>query len=115
MHDVREEIRKLPQLHDQLWDLFKPVRNKKDMEQFEQLLADEALRQEFYARLKAFSRCLHISLSSDKLFDVFDEAKIDALKRDWKQFSELQALGPAPLPGDGRCPRVRAEDPEAAR
>ncbi|GGY37676.1 type I restriction endonuclease subunit R [Parvularcula lutaonensis] len=90
VHDIREEIRKLPQLHDQLWDLFKPVRNKKDMEQFEQLLADEALRQDFYARLKAFSRCLHISLSSDKLYDVFDEPKIDALKRDWKQFSELK-------------------------
>jgi type I restriction enzyme R subunit len=90
VHDVREEIRKLPQLHDQLWDLFKPVRNKKDMEQFEQHLADEALRHEFYARLKAFSRCLHISLSSDKLFDVFDDAMVDALKRDWKQFSELR-------------------------
>ncbi len=90
VHDIKEEIRRLPQFHDQLWDLFKPVCNKKDMEQFEQLLADEALRQEFYARLKAFSRCLHISLSSDKLFDVFDEAKIDALKRDWKQFSELK-------------------------
>ncbi len=90
VHDIREEIRKLPQIHDQLWDLFKPVRNKKDMEQFEQLLADEALRQDFYTRLKAFSRCLHISLSSDKLYDVFDEAKIDALKRDWKQFSELK-------------------------
>lgn len=90
VHDVREEIRKLPQQHDQLWDLFKPVGNKKDMEQFEQHLADEALRHEFYARLKAFSRCLHISLSSNKLFDVFDEAKVDALKRDWKQFSELK-------------------------
>ncbi len=90
VHDVREEIRKLPQLHDQLWDLFKPVRNKKDMEQFEQFLADEAIRQEFYERLRSFSRCLHVSLSSDKLFDVFDDAKIDAMKRDWKQFSELR-------------------------
>ncbi len=90
VHDVREEIRKLPQLHDQLWDLFKQVRNKKDMEQFEQHLADEALRHEFYTRLKGFSRCLHISLSSDKLYDVFDEVKIDSLKRDWKQFSELK-------------------------
>ena len=90
VHDVREEIRKLPQLHDQLWDLFKPVKNKKDMEQFEQFLADEAIRQDFYERLKAFSRCLHISLSSDKLFDVFNESKIDAMKRDWKQFSELR-------------------------
>lgn len=90
VHDVREEIRKLPQLHDQVWDVFKTVRNKKDMEQFEQLLGDEALRQDFYARLRAFSRCLHISLSSDKLLDVFDEVRIDTMKRDWKQFTELR-------------------------
>lgn len=90
VHDVREEIRKLPQVHDQLWDLFKPVKNKKDMEQFEQFLADEAIRQDFYERLRAFSRCLHICLSSDKLLDVLDEAKIAIMKRDWKQFSELR-------------------------
>ena len=90
VHDVREEIRKLPQVHDQLWDLFKAVKNKKDMEQFEQFLADEGVRQDFYERLSAFSRCLHICLSSDKLLDVFDEAKIDGMKRDWKQFSELR-------------------------
>ena len=90
VHDVREEIKKLPQLHEQLWDLFKPIKNKKDMEQFEQFLADEAVRQDFYERLRAFSRCLHISMSSDKLLDVFDDARIDAMKRDWKQFSELK-------------------------
>lgn len=90
VNDVREEIRKLSQLHDQLWDLFKPVRNKKDMEALEQFLGDEAVRQDFYGRFRAFSRCLHMSLSSDKLLDVFDERKIDQLKRDWKQFSELK-------------------------
>ena len=90
VHDVKEQIRKLPQLHEQLWDLFKPVRNKKDMEQFEQYLADDAIREDFYARLKAFSRCLHISLSSDKLFDVLDDNQIAGMKSDWKQFSELK-------------------------
>lgn len=90
VHDIHEEIRKLPHLHDQLWDLFKPVRNKKDMEQFEQFLANDAVRQDFYTRLKVFSRCLHISLSSDKLLDVFKEEKVDRMKRDWKQFSELK-------------------------
>ena len=90
MHDIREEIRKLPQLHNQLWDLFKTIRNKKDMEQFEQLLADEAKRQDFYARLRAFGRCLHIALSSEKLYDVFDEDKIETFKQEWKQFSELK-------------------------
>ncbi len=90
LHDIREEIRKLPQLHDQLWDMFKEVKNKKDMEQFEQFLADEAKRHDFYGRLRAFGRCLHISLSSEKLYDVFDEAKIDRLKKDWMAFSELK-------------------------
>lgn len=90
VHDVREEIRRLPQLHDQLWDLFNPVRNKKDMEALEQFLGDEAVRQDFYERFRDFSRCLHISLSSDKLFDVFDERNTDQMKRDWKQFSELK-------------------------
>ncbi|WP_372501005.1 HsdR family type I site-specific deoxyribonuclease (plasmid) [Tistrella mobilis] len=90
VHDVREEIRRLPQLHDQLWDLFRPVRNKTDMEQFEQFLADEAIREDFYDRLAAFSRCLHIALSSDKLYDVFDETRITAMKRDWMQFSQLR-------------------------
>lgn len=90
VHDIREEIRKLPQLHDQLWDIFKPVHNRKDMEQLEQFLADEAIRQDFYARLRAFGRCLHIALSSDKLYDVFDDAKIEGMKRDWKRFDELR-------------------------
>src|SRR5680860_1087351 len=90
LHDIREEIRKLPQLHNQLWDLFNEIRNKKDMEQFEQFLADEAKRQEFYARLRALGRCLHISLSSEKIYDVFDEDKIETFKREWLQFSELR-------------------------
>ena len=90
VHDIREEIRKLPQRHEELWDLFKPVRGKKSMEQLEQHLGDEAIREEFYERLRAFSRCLHICLSSDKLPDVFNEKNIDGMKQDWQQFSHLK-------------------------
>ena len=90
VRDVREEIKRLHQLHNQLWDLFKTVKNKNDMEQFERFLADEARRQNFYAKLRAFSRCLHIALSSDKLLDVFNENRITAMKGDWKEFSELR-------------------------
>ncbi len=90
VHDVREEIRKLPQLHDQLWDLFKSIKNKKDMEEFEQFLGDDAVRHDFYERLKVFGRCLHIAMSSEKFLDVFDEAKADTMKRDWKRFTELR-------------------------
>ena len=90
VHDVREEIRRLPQLHDQLWDLFKPVSNKKDMEAFEQFLGDEAIRQDFYTRFRAFGRCLHITIASDKALDVFKPETLDGMKQDWKAFSELR-------------------------
>ena len=90
VHDVREEIGKLRHYHGRLWDLFRPVPNKKDMEAMEQFLADEAVRQDFYGRLRAFSRCLHISLSSEKVLDVFDEGQIGQMKRDWASFSDLR-------------------------
>ena len=90
VHDIREEIRKLPQLHEQLWDIFKPVRNKKDMEQLEQYLSDHAIREDFYKRLQVFSRCLHICLSSDKFLDVFNERKVDGMKGDWQDFLKLK-------------------------
>ena len=90
VHDVREEIGKLRHYHGRLWDLFRPVPNRKDMEAMEQFLADDACRQDFHGRLRAFSRCLHISLSSEKVLDVFDEARIAVLKRDWRSFSELR-------------------------
>ncbi|MDE2751541.1 MAG: DEAD/DEAH box helicase family protein, partial [Gemmatimonadota bacterium] len=88
--DVREEIMNLRHYHGRLWDLFRPVRNKKDMEAMEQFLADEAVRQDFYGRLRAFSRCLHISLSSEKVLDVFDEGQNAEMKRDWRGFSDLR-------------------------
>jgi type I restriction enzyme R subunit len=90
VHDVKEEIRRLPQLHDQLWDLFKPVLNKKDMEAFEQFLGDEAIRQEFYERFCTFGRCLHIAMSSDKALDVFAPETLEKMKQDWRRFSELR-------------------------
>ena len=90
VHDVREEIKKLRHYHGRLWDLFRPVQNKKDMEAVEQFLVDDAVRQDFYRRLRAFSRCLHISLSSEKVLDVFDEGQIAEMNRDWRSFSDLR-------------------------
>ena len=52
--DVAEEIQKLPQRHSDLWDLFKGIKNKQDEEQYEQLLADQEVREQFYERLSAY-------------------------------------------------------------
>ena len=90
LENVKEEIRRLLHLHERLWDVFKSIRNKKDMEEYEQFLADEVRRQDFYEKLREFGRCLRISLSSDKINAVYDDAKIDVMKRDWLTFSELR-------------------------
>lgn len=90
VHDIREQIRLLPARWADVWEIFKTLPNKGDMEALEQFLADEALRQEFYARLVVYGKCLHIALSSDKLTDVIDQGRVDRYTTDWKQFSELR-------------------------
>ena len=108
--DVREEIRKLRHYHGRLWDLFRPVPNRKDMEAMEQFLADEAIRQDFYGRLRAFSRCLHISLSSG---EGPRRVRRGADRGDEARLAELHGsaeVGQDPLPGGRRRQGVRAED-----
>ena len=90
VRDVRQEIARLRDHHADVWDRFREVANKQDMEAMEQYLADDAIRQDFYKRLRAFTQCLHISLSSEKIHDVFDDREIDTMKGDWKRFSELR-------------------------
>lgn len=48
--DIRAQYAKLPQKHSELWDVFKTVKNTRDREQYERLLADEELRVRFYEK-----------------------------------------------------------------
>ncbi len=88
--DIREELQKLPKLHQNLWDIFKEVPNKLDHEQFEQHLADDSIRDEFYIKLREFNRCLHTALSSEKAYDVYSKEQLEKYKADWKRFSNLK-------------------------
>lgn len=89
--DVSVEIEKLGQRHSDLWDVFKGVRNRKDQEEFEQALADEALRLQFYERLAAFARTLQIALASAKFHDATHPEKVARYRGDLKFFVELRA------------------------
>jgi type I restriction enzyme R subunit len=62
--DIKKEIAKLPQLHTELNDIFKQVKNKWDIISYSDILTDEAIRVEFYQKFTAFSKCLKIALSS---------------------------------------------------
>jgi type I restriction enzyme R subunit len=91
LHSIQEEVRKLPQRHAELLDLFKPVRNKKDEEEYEKLLADDKLREEFYERLATYAKTLAIAFSSVDFVANTPEVRQQAYKGDLKRFRNLMA------------------------
>jgi type I restriction enzyme R subunit len=88
---INEEVCKLPQRYSDLWDLFKEVKNKRDEEAFEVLLADEALREEFYERLSDYRKTLAIALSAEQFIMGTEERKLKSYKDDLRRFQNLKA------------------------
>ncbi|KVE08127.1 type I restriction endonuclease subunit R [Burkholderia anthina] len=89
---ISEEVTKLPQRHADLWDLFKEVKNQHDEEAYEQLLADEKLRESFYERLAAYGKTLSIAMSSEQFIASTSEKKLQSYKSDLKRFTNLKAF-----------------------
>lgn len=89
--DVSEEVKKLPQRHSDLWDVFKTVANKRDEEAYERFLADEAERVRFYERLRDFGRSLAVALSTVSFIETTPPQKVDKYKADLKFFMVLRA------------------------
>ncbi len=88
---IQDEVKQLPQRHAELWDLFKTVKNRRDEEAFERLLADLKLRADFYERLSAYAKTLAIALSSEHFITDTPEQKLCAYKNDLKRFVNLKA------------------------
>ncbi|MEX0652538.1 MAG: type I restriction endonuclease subunit R [Phycisphaeraceae bacterium] len=88
--DVDVEVQKLPQRHSDLWELFKEVRNRRDEEAYELLLADEELREKFYERLSVFSRTLAVALSSAGFLEATPEDRLVRYKADLQFFMKLR-------------------------
>ncbi len=88
---INEEVAKLPQRHGDLRDLFKEIKNQQDEEEYELLLADEKLRNQFYERLSDFAKTLSIAMSSDQFIATTPKKKLKAYKNDLKTFLNLRA------------------------
>jgi type I restriction enzyme R subunit len=88
---INIEVEKLPQKYDALWNVFSPIKNSDDEEVYEQFLADEEIREEFYHRLREYKKTLTIAQSSDKfLFDT-DDRLLRTYKSDFKKFDKLMS------------------------
>ena len=88
--NVWDEVVTLKQKHSDLWDIFKTVTNKMDVEAYEQLLGDEELREQFYKRLSAFARTLTIALSTIRFMEETPESTIAKYKKDLHFFQKLR-------------------------
>jgi type I restriction enzyme R subunit len=88
---IATEIEKLPQRYSDLWDIFKEVKNSYDEEAYEVLLADDALREDFYQRLAEYGKTLGIALSTEAFIMRVDEDKLQRYKADLKRFQDLKA------------------------
>src|SRR5690554_2860625 len=88
--NIVEEIKKLPQAHSEVWDIFKTIKNKYDEPAYEELLSDEAIRYQFYEKVSAFARLLKLAISSIDFANNTPEKQIDKYKSDLKFFLSLR-------------------------
>jgi type I restriction enzyme R subunit len=88
--DISEEVGKLPQRHSDLWDLFKGVANKKELEAYSALLRADNVRTLFYEKLTSFARLLKMALSSIEFHKNTPEKVMERYKNDLTMFLKLR-------------------------
>lgn len=74
--DVMACVARLRETYSQLRDIFAPVKNKKDTEEIEVLLANEEIREKFYDALCAYGRAFSMVMNSEKAFAAFERSEI---------------------------------------
>lgn len=88
--DIKEEIRKVPIRHAEVWDVFKEVYNKDDIEALEQHIAAKDLRDQFYASVSAYARTLQTAFASDEFYNEYSDKDIAFYKSELKKFQSLR-------------------------
>jgi len=89
--NINEEIKKLPQSHSELWDIFKSLKGKSvEITAYEELLAPEDIRNRFYEKLSVFTRMLKLALASVDFITKTDQKKINRYKADAQFFLKLR-------------------------
>ena len=90
LYDVISVIGTLRHFYTQLINIFIPVKNKNDVEEYELLLANEEIRENFYNYLSSFSCNLSIVFESEQIYNALGENELKKYKKDFKFFQELR-------------------------
>jgi type I restriction enzyme R subunit len=89
--NIEEEIRRLPQRHSELWDIFKGLKNTRDAEAYQQILRDESIRVVFYDKLTSFGKSLKLALSTITFHERTEPKEIERYKSDFLFFMKLRS------------------------
>lgn len=78
---IDTEINNMFEAYEDLKGLFKDIKNKNDLEEYEVLLEDEKIRKDFYDKLCKFGSMLGIILPSDQAYYKVGKEKISELRK----------------------------------
>ncbi len=90
VEDINGNVMSLKQKRQELKDIFSDVKFKDDLESYILELEDDKKREDFYKKLKEYSKKLKICLSSEKFFDMCNEKEIKEYNESLKFHNELR-------------------------
>jgi type I restriction enzyme, R subunit len=88
--DVISIIGSLRQYHTDLKNIFIGVKNRKDVEEYEIMLENDEVRDNFYNVLSYFGRYLSIALESEQVYNALSADELNRYKSDLKFYQELR-------------------------
>lgn len=88
---IDTEINNMFKAYEELKELFKDIKNKNDLEEYEVLLEDEKVRKDFYNKLCKFGSMLGIILPSDQAYYRIGKEKISELRKALTFYQKLRA------------------------
>lgn len=87
---VEEELKKIPQYHSDVWDVFKEVKNKQDNEEMERFLAPKDVRDSFREKLILFAKTLQSGMATDTYYKMYSDERQRLFLKDLKFFQGLR-------------------------
>ena len=88
---IDTEIDNMFKAYDSLKEIFKNIKNKEDLEEYEILLEDEKIRKDFYDKLCKFGSILGVILPSDRAYYKIGKEKIAELRKALVFYQKLRA------------------------